>query len=230
MALTPEDIRSLQTIQSTREIHLSTFVPQGQLDPLYLETPYFLYPDGENAIEPFQVIATAMAESGRAGLGRVAIQRREHIALMQPRGAGLVLFTLRAADEVLIAEFPAASDDLDPEMVELAMAIIDRRSSEFDPAALRDPHTEALRQLAEAKASGEPIAPKPAPGPSPVADLMQVLRRSLEDDGGEPTTKPKRKPAPDRRQRNLFLPVQGKSAKQPTPRRAEKRSRSRGTG
>lgn len=190
--LTPEDIRSLQVIQATREIQLSSFVPQGQLDPLYLETPYYLYPDGENAIEPFRVIATAMAESGRAGLGRVAIQRREHMALVQPRGAGMVLFTLRAADEVLAAEFPTLQKPLDAEMLELAMAIIERRSAAFDPSALRDPYADALRQLAEAKAKGAPIVPKPEPAPSPVADLMDVLRRSLAQESGDRPPAPRR--------------------------------------
>ena len=229
--LTAEDLRSLDVIQSTRDIHLSTFVPQHQVDPLYFETPFYLYPDGEIAAEAHEVIATAMAESGTAGLGRVAIRRREHMVLVQPRGAGLMLFTLRAADEVLAAEYPAMKQELDAEMVAVAQAIIERRSGTFDTSTFRDPYSEALQRLAEAKAKGKPIAPKPEPRPSPVADLMATLRRSLEEDGGGPAKKPKRPAAPDRRQRNLLLPVSGAGRPKPTARPTTKpvRPRSRGS-
>jgi DNA end-binding protein Ku len=219
--LTPEDLRSLDVIQSTREIQLSTFVPQQQVDPLYFEVPFYLYPDGEMAAEAYQVIATAMAESGTAGLGRVAIRRRERMVLVQPRDGGLILFTLRAADEVLTAEFPAVKA-LDDDMVAVARAIIERRSGTFEPSTFRDPYNEALRRLAEAKAKGEPIVAKPAPAPSPVADLMIMLRRSLEEDGDKPPAKPKRPSPPDQRQRNLLLPVSGAGRKKAPARPAEK--------
>jgi non-homologous end joining protein Ku len=69
-----------------------------------------------------------MTESGTAGIGRVAIRRRGHMALVRPREGGMALFTLRAAEEVLPVEFAPAQHDLDPEMIAVAKAIIDRRS------------------------------------------------------------------------------------------------------
>jgi DNA end-binding protein Ku len=173
------------------------------------------------------VIANAMAESGTAGIGRVAIRRREHNVLVQPRGAGIVLFTLRAADEVLAAEFPAAAGELDAEMIELAMAIIERRSGVFDPSTFRDPYKEALQRLAEAKLKGKPIAPEPGTAPPPVANLMQVLRRSLAEESSEPTARPRPKAAGDRRQRNLLLPVSGKGGRKPESASAATPSRRR---
>ena len=87
VAFTPEEVRSLDLIESARAIDLATFVPQGQLDPLYFDAPLYLHPDGETAVEAYQVIAAAMTESGTAGIGRVAIRRRGHMALVMPREA-----------------------------------------------------------------------------------------------------------------------------------------------
>lgn len=110
---------------------------------------------------------------------------------------------------------------LDAEMVELATAIIERRSAEFDPSTFRDPYKEALRRLAEAKLRGELVEPEPDPAPSPVANLMDVLRRSLTEESAHPPAKPKRKAVGDRRQRNLLLPVSGRAERRPKPRPAK---------
>jgi DNA end-binding protein Ku len=208
IAFTPEEVRSLDLIESARAIDLATFVPQAQLDPLYFDAPLYLHPDGETAIEAYQVIAAAMTESGTAGIGRVAIRRRGHMALVMPRDGGMALFTLRAAEEVLPAEFPSAQRDLDPEMIAVAKAIIERRSGTFDPSTFRDPRSEALRQLAEAKLKGDTIITK-KPSPSPVHDLMETLRRSLAEVTGEPASAPRLSAVGDQRQRNLLLPVSG---------------------
>ena len=146
---------------------LSTFVPLDQIDPLYFETPFYVYPDGESAIDAFAVIVMAMADSRTAGLGRVVLHRRERIVLLEPRSTGMILFTLRTADEVQEPAFPAVDHGLNPEMTAIARAIIQRRTGAFDPSTFRDPRAEALRQLAEAKVQGRPPTPPPKPEPEP---------------------------------------------------------------
>jgi DNA end-binding protein Ku len=94
--------------------------PRGELDPVYLNSAYYLYPDGPIAVDTLRVIGAAMAESGVVGLGRLTLSRRERMVMVEPRGTGMALFTLRAADEVRAAQFPSAEGELDHEMVAIA--------------------------------------------------------------------------------------------------------------
>jgi DNA end-binding protein Ku len=156
-----------------------------------------------------------MAEAGAAGIGRVTLSRRERLVMVEPRGAGMVLITLRAAEEVRAAAFAQADGDVDPDMVAIAATIIRRRSGSFDPATFRDRYQEALRALIEAKMKGLPVKPKQIAEPRPVVDLMAALKRSLAQETA--TARPKRKAAGDRRQTSLLLPVAGKKKETGSP-------------
>jgi DNA end-binding protein Ku len=101
--------------------------------PVYHDTPYYLYPDGPMAEETLRVIGAAMAEAGVVGLGRLTLSRRERMVAVEPRGTGMALFMLCAADEVRAAQFGGVERDLDAEMVAIARAIIGQRTGSFDP-------------------------------------------------------------------------------------------------
>src|SRR5260221_498455 len=140
--------------------------------PIYLNPAYHIYPDGPVATAAYRVISAAMAEAGVAGLGRLTLSRRERMVMVEPRGAGVALITLRAADEVRPAQFDALSGDVDPDAVAIARMIIERRAGQFDPSAFRDRYQDALRELIEAKMSGAPVKTTPSFAPNPVSDLM----------------------------------------------------------
>jgi DNA end-binding protein Ku len=212
VTFTAEELKALD-IPSSKIIDLDKFVSRGDLDPVYLDSPYYLYPDGPVAVETLRVIGAAMAEAAILGIGRLTLSRRERAVMVEPRGTGMTLFTLRAAEEVRTAQFQKPEGDLDGEMVAIAGAIMRQRTGSFDPGAFRDRYQEALRELIEAKMKGLTVKAREIAAPPPVVDLMAALKRSLMQDAPGPerpakTQKAKRK-VPDRRQAALLLPVAG---------------------
>src|SRR5438874_5563074 len=203
VTFTTEELKALD-VESSKVIDLEKFLTRNDIDPVYFDSPYYVYPDGPIAVETLRVIGAAMAEAGVAGLGRLTLSRRERMVMIEPRGTGMALFTLRAAAEVRASQFDSANGDLDAEMVAIAGAIIRQRTGKFDPGTFRDGYQEALQQLGAVST------------PSPVIDLMAALKRSLAEEA--PTQKrsaaSRQKPnraAPDRRQAALLLPLSGRS-------------------
>ena len=175
-----------------------------------------------------------MAEAGVVGLGRLTLNRRERMVVVEPRGTGMALFTLRAAEEVRATQFGMAEGEFDAEMVAIAKAIITQRTGAFDPTTYQDRYQEALRELIEAKMKGLTLKPREIAAPSPVIDLMAALKRSLaQEASGSKHTTPKKakKTVPDRRQPALLLPVPGgrkqkaQAAIEPTTPAASRRKR-----
>jgi DNA end-binding protein Ku len=217
-----EELQALR-IESSQTIDLDRFVKRDGIDPLYLDAPYYVYPDGKIAIETFRVIGEAMEETGRVGIGRIVLSSRERTVLVEPHGGGMLMRTLRSADEVRQPEFGKADGHADPDMVAVAKTIIERRAGEFDPEEVRDRYQDALRELVESKAGGKSLTRKRVAEQPQVIDLMEALKRSLAEGGGDKKPARKGKAEPDRRQASMLLPVEGGKGRQ-TPAAAKSRS------
>ena len=174
-------------LESTRIIDIEKFVPRASIDRLYWETPYHLVPAGKTGIEAYAVIRAAMARQNMVAIGRLVMSTRERICAIEIEEGGLVLTTLRTAEEVRALDEVALPDlpKPDPKMLQIAEKIVDQQSGDFDPSEFRDRYEDALRALIEEKRKGKPVKPaKPANDDTKVVDLMAALKKSLEGDDG----------------------------------------------
>jgi DNA end-binding protein Ku len=180
-----EDLEALK-IESTKLIEIETFVPQAEVDPIYLDGPYYLAPDDKVGEEAFAVIRDAMARKKVVGVGRVVLARRERMLMLQPRDNGILATALRYPYEVRQDEeyFAGIGEvDLPEEMLEIAEVIIDKKSGHFTPEKFTDRYEEAVVNMLKAKQAGETFAVPEAPAPAKVVNIMDALRKSLEAEG-----------------------------------------------
>ncbi|RAI38834.1 Ku protein [Rhodoplanes roseus] len=184
--ITEEDLSSIE-IESSRTLDITRFVPHEEIDDLYNVRPYYVVPDGEAGQQAFAVIREAIRARGMVALGRVVISTREHVIALEPRGKGLMGTLLRYPYEVRDEEefFEDIPDEPIPkEMIDLATHIIDTMKGKFTPDEFEDRYETALRELIARKETGQTIAPSRQAAPSKVVNLMDALRRSVEEQGG----------------------------------------------
>jgi len=196
--LTDEEIKSVK-LESTKTIEIERFVPGADIDRIYWDNPYYLAPDGKLAQEAFGVIRAALERSGQIALGRIVLSTRERILALEPRGKGILAYSLRTDNEVRKAdEIFASISDAKPNaaMISIAEKIIEQQAGPFDPSQFVDRYEEALKALIEDKQKGHKIVAAAAPEEaSNIVDLMQALRASLAGKEAAPKRTTKSAPA-----------------------------------
>jgi DNA end-binding protein Ku len=203
-------------LESTQVIDLVQFAKADEISPLYLDTPYFVAPDGDFAVEAYSVIREALRKTRMAAIGQLVVARREHVAALRPCGRGMLLETLRYAYEVrkaedYFADIPA--QEVDPEQLELARHLIAQKSKPFDPSKFRDHYEKALRELVEAKLKHRDLPEIAEPRPTGnVIDLMSALKRSLGD--GKPPAR-KSKPSAGKKKTKAKAPARKRAPAKP---------------
>jgi DNA end-binding protein Ku len=176
-----EDISKARP-ESTRVINLVQFATAEEIDPIYIERPYYLAPDGSMAADAFAVIREGM--KGKAGIGKLALYGREYIVAVQPKDRGLVMYTLRTADEIrsmdAIDELGSVPDKVKPEEVKLAKQVIETFEAKLDLREYKDEYQAELRRIIDAKVAGQEVVATEEEAPPKVVNLMEALRQSLD--------------------------------------------------
>ena len=197
-----EDIAKARP-ESTRVINLMRFADVETIDPIYVEKPYYLAPDGKVAGEAFGVLREALR--GKAGIGKMAILGREYVVAVQPRERGLMMFTLRQASEVRhmsqIEELDQVPDSVNADEIKLAQQVIGNFAGELDLSEFKDEYQAELRRIIDAKVAGEEVVEPKDEQPAKVVDLMEALRKSL-----DAVSESKKKPAKAKKERAARAP------------------------
>jgi DNA end-binding protein Ku len=181
VVMTEEDVSKVRP-ESTRVIDLVQFTDAASIDPIYVERPYYLAPDGAMATEAFAVMREGM--KGKAGIGKLALYGREYLVAVQPREKGLVMYTMRHAKEVRsmdnIDELEHVPAKVKPEEIKLAKQVIENFEAELNLAEYRDEYQEELQRIIDAKIAGEEVVATAEETPPKVVNLMDALRQSLD--------------------------------------------------
>jgi len=201
--LDEEEIAGVK-LESKKTLELTQFVDFGEIDAIYYDKPYYVVPADDLAEEAFIVLREALRRAKKVGLGQLAMRGREYVVSLKPCGRGMVLETLRYADEVNKAAnfFRDIPDDKpDEDLLDLATTLIDKKSGTFDASTFHDRYVDALKDLIErkrksksGKVSLDKGEDKPSRG-SNVVDLMAALKKSLDKPEATPAAKPAAKKA-----------------------------------
>jgi len=177
-----EELDAVQ-IESTRTIDIDQFVPKNEIDERYIDSPYYIAPDGQVGQDAFAVIRDTIGKLNMVALGRVVLTRREHVIALEPKGRGLMGMTLRYPYEVR-DETPYFEDipelKLSKEILDLATHIVNTKSGHFDPSQFEDRYENGLIDLLKKKQAGEKIEPAREAAAPRVVNLMDALRASVD--------------------------------------------------
>jgi DNA end-binding protein Ku len=181
VVMSEEDMAKVRP-ESTRVIDLVQFTDAAAIDPIYVERPYYLAPDGAMAKDAFAVMREAI--KGKAGIGKLALYGREYLVAVQPRDKGLVMYTMRHAKEVRAMDSIEELDDVPskvkPEEIKLAKQVIGNFEAPLVLTEYSDKYQEELQRIIDAKVAGEEVVTTEEEAPPKVVNLMDALRQSLD--------------------------------------------------
>ena len=202
--LDQEEIEAVK-LESRKTLDLVQFVDLADIDAMYFDKPYYVVPADDLAEEAFVVIRDALRQARKVGVGQLAMRGQEYVVALKPCGRGMLLETLRYADEVnKAASFFREIGDAkpDPDLLDLASTLIEKKTGEFDASEFHNRYVDALKSLIAEKQrkKGEKVIQDPDADAAPsrgsnVIDLMAALKKSLGEGGGANDNKGAKKPA-----------------------------------
>lgn len=221
--LTGDDLDSLP-VERDHAIELVEFVPSDQLDPIMFDRSYFLEPDA-TAVKAYSLLRQVLDETDRTAIVRFSLRQKTRLGALRARGQVLMLQSLLWDDEVREADFSSLQQSVDISKAELKMSaqLVDSMSTDFAPDAFSDDYQDQLKQLIEAKLSeGDAIGTAATFGEEPeddrgaeVIDLVEALRRSVEQRGNAGITKAAGTKAPGKKAPGKKTPGKKSAAQKP---------------
>lgn len=196
-----EELEALP-VKSTKYIDIVDFIHLSEVDPIYYEKTYYLWPE-KGGEKPYLILREAMRETGKAAVAKVTLRNKEHLCLVRLVGDALALSMMFFADEIRstaelgIAELDARVQ-VRPEEMEMAVKLVDNLTAAFTPEKYHDAYREELLELIRAKVEGQDVVHVEEAVPDPVGnvvDLMERLRQSVEATRKQPPKKTGKKKA-----------------------------------
>lgn len=180
-----EDIKKVAP-KTARVMEILEFVKADQVDPIYLESSYYVAPD-EGGEKPYALLFQALKDSGYYAVAKVAMHNREHIIIMRPGAKGIVSHTMYFQDEIRqVEEFRTDTSVVKEKELAMAKMLISSLEADFEPQKYHDEYRLNLQRMIEDKIEGKKVVAAPTEHVAPVIDIMEALKRSLAE---------KRKPA-----------------------------------
>jgi len=164
---------------SAKVMEILEFVKSDQVDPIYMETSYYMAPE-EAGEKPYALLFEALRKSGYVGVAKIAMHNREHVVILRPGKNGVLMHTMYYTHEIRqVDEFRTDLSLVKDKELALANNLIEALAGEFDPSKYTDNYRDNLLRMIEAKKAGEEVVATPLPKESKVVDIMEALKASL---------------------------------------------------
>src|SRR4029077_15721811 len=164
---------------TAKVMEIQEFVKSDQVDPIFLETSYYMAPD-EAGEKPYALLFDALKRTGYVGVAKLAMHNREHVVILRPGEKGVLLHTMYYSHEIRkVDEFRTDLSLVKEKELALATNLIEALAAEFDPEKYKDEYRENILQAIEAKKQGEVVVEPPQPHREKVVDIMEALKQSL---------------------------------------------------
>jgi len=174
-----EDIRKVAP-KTAKVMEIQEFVKAGDVDPVYLESSYYMAPD-EGGEKPYALLFAALKATKYYAVAKIAMHNREHIVIVRPGERGMLLHTMYYADEVRRSEeFRTDTSKVSEREMNLAKMLVESLAEEFEPEKYHDAYRDNLRKMIEARVEGQSVVETPEAHIAPVIDIMEALKKSLE--------------------------------------------------
>jgi DNA end-binding protein Ku len=206
VVLTDADFKSA-ALEHSKTIDILDFVKEGEIDPRYFETPYYLVP-GKGGDKPYALLREAIRRTGSVGIGKIIIRQAQHLVGVKVVGDALVLEIMRFANELVdTSEFSfPRKDSVRPQELQMAEQLVGNLAEAFDPTRYTDDYRANLMRIIKAKMKGRKPSleePETEARDSGVLDLMSRLRASLEEGSGKKGTERAKKKSVAARQKSV---------------------------
>lgn len=179
VVIADEDIKKVAP-KTAKVMEIQEFVKSGDVDPVYLESSYYMAPD-EGGEKPYALLYETLKATKYYAIAKIAMHNREHVVVVRPGEKGMLLHTMYYSDEVRRSEeFRTDTSKVSEREMNLAKMLVESLAAEFEPEKYHDTYRDNLRTMIEAKVEGHKVVETPEPHIAPVIDIMEALRKSLE--------------------------------------------------